>query len=49
MGDVAKGIKAFKKGMSEDEDGARSEKSLDAPQLDRRAIDAEKTIDHHKL
>jgi sec-independent protein translocase protein TatA len=36
MGDAAKGIKAFKKGMSEDEDLAKSDPKNDP-----------KTIDHH--
>jgi sec-independent protein translocase protein TatA len=37
MGDAAKGIKAFKKGMSEDEEVAKEDPKNDDP----------KTIDHH--
>jgi sec-independent protein translocase protein TatA len=36
MGDVAKGIKSFKKGMSEDDEAAAAQ----------RRIEAERTIDH---
>lgn len=36
MGDAAKGIKAFKKGMAEDEEGAKADPKNDP-----------KTIDHH--
>jgi sec-independent protein translocase protein TatA len=41
MGDVAKGIKAFKKGMAEDD--AAEAKSVEAPE--RRAIEADKSAD----
>jgi sec-independent protein translocase protein TatA len=34
MGDVAKGIKAFKKGMAEDEDGKPVEKTAERPAPD---------------
>ncbi len=40
MGDVAQGIKAFKKGMSED-DTAKS----DAPQIEPGKTEAAKTVD----
>ena len=49
MGDVAKGIKAFKKGMSEDDDLASSAKSLDLDRQDNRAIEAEKSAENHNL
>ncbi|MBI1981916.1 MAG: twin-arginine translocase TatA/TatE family subunit [Methylocystis sp.] len=43
MGDVAKGIKAFKKGMSEDEAAADdAKKSLDGPASERRALESDK-------
>jgi sec-independent protein translocase protein TatA len=47
MGDVAKGIKAFKKGMSEDEASAEPKsdapmKSIDHPASTRRAESASK-------
>ncbi|WP_442754028.1 twin-arginine translocase TatA/TatE family subunit [Methylocystis sp. JAN1] len=38
MGDVAKGIKAFKKGMAEDE-------AVEAPKPETRAIDVDKSAD----
>ena len=37
MGDVAKGIKSFKKGMSEDDEAAAAQ----------RRIEADRTIDHN--
>jgi sec-independent protein translocase protein TatA len=40
MGDVAQGIKAFKKGMSED-DSAKN----DAPQIEPGKAEAAKTVD----
>jgi sec-independent protein translocase protein TatA len=43
MGDVAKGIKSFKKGMSEDDDAQRriaEEKRIDVPPA-QAAVDAE--------
>ncbi len=43
MGDVAKGIKAFKKGMAED-DTAEVAKPAD-PTAERRAIEADKSAD----
>lgn len=49
MGDVAKGIKAFKMGMSEDDDLASSAKSLDLDRQDNRAIEAEKSAENHNL
>lgn len=49
MGDVAKGIKAFKKGMSEDDEPSNSAKSLDLERHDSRAIEAEKSAENHKL
>jgi sec-independent protein translocase protein TatA len=49
MGDVAKGIKAFKKGMSEDDDLASSAKSLDLDRQDNRAIESEKSAENHNL
>jgi sec-independent protein translocase protein TatA len=42
MGDVAKGIKAFKKGMAEDDDVKPSEPPP-------RAIEAEKPADHKQV
>lgn len=43
MGDVAKGIKAFKKGMSEDDVAAdASAKPLEQQSAERRAIEADK-------
>jgi sec-independent protein translocase protein TatA len=44
MGDVAKGIKSFKKGMAEDEDAAKP--ASPAPRLESRAgapVDAKET------
>ncbi|PPD44167.1 MAG: twin-arginine translocase TatA/TatE family subunit [Methylocystis sp.] len=43
MGDVAKGIKAFKKGMAED-DVAEATKPVEQ-NAERRAIEADKTAD----
>ncbi len=43
MGDVAKGIKAFKKGMAED-DTAETPKPVDQT-VERRAIEADKSAD----
>lgn len=43
MGDVAKGIKAFKKGMAED-DSAEASKPVDQT-VERRAIEADKSAD----
>ena len=47
MGDVAKGIKSFKKGMSEDEEAAgqrrlESDRTVDLEAERRRAEDAER-------
>jgi sec-independent protein translocase protein TatA len=43
MGDVAKGIKAFKKGMSEDEAaGDDAKKSLEGQTSERRALESDK-------
>ena len=45
MGDVAKGIKSFKKGMSEDEEAPRrltEEKKLDA------SVDRSRTLDEER-
>jgi sec-independent protein translocase protein TatA len=33
MGDVAKGIKSFKKGLSEDEDEEKPDEKLEAPKV----------------
>ena len=41
MGDVAQGIKAFKKGMSED-DSAKD----DTPKIEPGKTEADKTLDH---
>ena len=44
MGDVAKGIKSFKKGMAEDDDAAKP--AAPAPRLENRAgapVDAKET------
>ena len=41
MGDVAKGIKAFKKGMAEDD----AAESKPVEQSERRAIEADKNVD----
>ena len=49
MGDVAKGIKAFKKGMSEDDESSNSAKSLDLDPQQSRAIEAEKSAENRKL
>jgi sec-independent protein translocase protein TatA len=43
MGDVAKGIKSFKKGMSDDEDDAR--KPIEPRTIDN---DASQTRDHNR-
>lgn len=43
MGDVAKGIKAFKKGMAED-DAAEAQKPAEQT-VERRAIEADKSAD----
>jgi sec-independent protein translocase protein TatA len=45
MGDVAKGIKAFKKGMAEDDEPA---KAVDE-KVERRAIEADKSADGNKV
>ncbi len=42
MGDVAKGIKSFKKGMSEEDDAPKPTQQIDAP---TSVIDAEKQGD----
>lgn len=43
MGDVAKGIKAFKKGMSEEDVAAdEPKKTLDGQTSERRAIESDK-------
>jgi sec-independent protein translocase protein TatA len=42
MGDVAQGIKAFKKGMSDTDDTAKA----DAPKLEPGKTEPVKTIDH---
>jgi sec-independent protein translocase protein TatA len=47
MGDVAKGIKAFKKGMAED-DGAEAPKSV-GDTAERRAIETDKSADGKKV
>jgi sec-independent protein translocase protein TatA len=47
MGDVAKGIKAFKKGMAED-DTAEAAKPVDQT-VERRAIEADKSADGNKV
>lgn len=39
MGDVAKGLKSFKKGMSEDEDDRRTEQQRNLPRSSDRPID----------
>jgi len=49
MGDVAKGIKAFKKGMSEDDEPSSSAKSLNLDHQEARAIEAEKSAENRKL
>lgn len=38
MGDVAKGIKNFKKGLSEEEEGERSEAKADPRVIDQRPL-----------
>lgn len=45
MGDVAKGIKAFKKGMSEDETTAEAPKPVEQATAERRAIESDKSVD----
>lgn len=49
MGDVAKGIKAFKKGMSEDDESSSSAKSLNLDHQEARAIEAEKSAENRNL
>ena len=53
MGDVAKGIKAFKKGMTEDDEAAAppAPKTLEPQTSERRAIEAaaDKTVDGKKV
>ncbi|MFM8859353.1 MAG: twin-arginine translocase TatA/TatE family subunit [Methylocystis sp.] len=49
MGDVAKGIKAFKKGMSEDDEPSNKENSLNLDHQESRVIEAEKSAENHKL
>jgi sec-independent protein translocase protein TatA len=44
MGDVAQGIKAFKKGMSED-DTAKD----DSPKIEPAKAEASKTLDHQTV
>jgi sec-independent protein translocase protein TatA len=44
MGDVAKGIKSFKKGMAEDEDAAKSTQRIEAAPT-ATVIEAEKQAD----
>ena len=39
MGDVAKGLKSFKKGMSEDEEERRAEQQRNLPRSSDRPID----------
>jgi sec-independent protein translocase protein TatA len=48
MGDVAKGIKAFKKGMAEDVDVAEAPKPVEQT-AERRAIEADKSVDGNKV
>jgi len=48
MGDVAKGIKAFKKGMAEDVDVAEAQKPVEQT-AERRAIEADKSVDGNKV
>ncbi len=43
MGDVAKGIKEFKKGMAEDDDGKAAASRIEAPQP--TVVDADKQAD----
>ena len=40
MGDVAKGIKSFKKGMSEDDDGGDARDRTPSRRTSRKAIDS---------
>lgn len=47
MGDVAKGIKAFRKGMAEDD--SESSAAGDAGTGERRAIEGDKPVDGKKL
>ncbi|MCC3247284.1 twin-arginine translocase TatA/TatE family subunit [Methylocystis sp. WRRC1] len=49
MGDVAKGIKAFKKGMAEDDDKTAEAAKPVEQTAERRAIEADKTIDGNKV
>jgi sec-independent protein translocase protein TatA len=44
MGDVAKGIKAFKKGMAEDDEAAKP-----VEKTETRAIEADKAGDHRQV
>lgn len=50
MGDVAKGIKSFKKGMSEDDEAQVRSPSEPMKTLDHQAVDTvEKTPETHKV
>ena len=42
MGDVAKGIKSFKKGLADDEDET---KSVDGKSIEAKSVEAKRTID----
>jgi len=49
MGDVAKGIKAFKKGMAEDDEAAEKPATMERQAQEPRAIEAhvESRVDSH--
>ena len=50
MGDVAKGIKSFKRGLSEDDTKTAAAPTADAPRaLDHQASDASRVSDPHKV
>ena len=48
MGDVAKGLKSFKKGMSEDEDAIVPAKRIDAERPIEAPVERSRTLDPHE-
>lgn len=44
MGDVAKGIKSFKKGMAEDDDASKPAPRIEAPSVTEADKQADKTL-----
>jgi len=49
MGDVAKGIKSFKKGLSEDETKTAAAPTDAPPAIDHKATEANRVSDPHKI